>query len=155
MTKIIAASTGTGKSTAAANSEGKVLDSDSDYFKYDRSGNQKVQKSEWPQNFIEHPRAEMAAGTYDAVLISAYGLLLPPIFAQVPITLVYPRLDMEAEMAARYRGRGNKGAFLDMLLSNFDEWITGLMSIRHHNVTHRVLQPGQYVGDILPEILTE
>jgi hypothetical protein len=82
--------------------------------------------------------------------MSAYVELLPAIAARVPLTYVYPSLDMKDEFEARYRDRGNSQWFIDLLIGNFDIWITALMAM---DGDHIVLKPGQYLADVLPLIL--
>lgn len=152
MTTIIVAFAGTGKTTAAKSSCWNVLDSDSDNFEWIRANGEKIKNTRWPQNFIDHPAQELEAGTHDAVLLSAYIDLLPAISAKVqtPLIFVYPSLHMKDEFETRYRNRGNPDWLVNFLIDNFDTWITALMGMEGEHV---VLQPGQYLSDVLPSIL--
>ncbi|MFM2423801.1 MAG: Serratia phage [Candidatus Parcubacteria bacterium] len=153
MTKIICAFAGTGKTTAAKSNLWRARDSDSDEFRFINARlNRKPegQNPLWPQNFIDHAVTEFDKGDFDAILMSAYVEHLPAIGARVPLTYVYPSLDMKDEFEARYRCRGNSQGFIDLLIGNFDTWITALMTMKGDHV---VLKPGQYLTDVLPNIL--
>lgn len=153
MTKIICAFAGTGKTTASQSPLWHARDSDSDEFRFINARlNRKLegQNPLWPQNFIDHAVTEYAMGNFDAILMSAYVELLPRIGERIPLTYVYPSLDMKDEFELRYRKRGNPDWLVNLLISNFDEWITALMAM---DGLHVVLKPGQYLADVLPEIL--
>jgi hypothetical protein len=153
MTKIICAFAGTGKTTAAKSGLWRARDSDSDEFRFiDARLSRKAEDQDpaWPQNFIDHAVTEYTKRDFDAILMSAYVELLPRIAEHVPLTYVYPALDMKDEFEARYRRRGNSQWFINLLIGNFDAWITALMAMKGDHV---VLKPGQYLADVLPEIL--
>jgi len=136
MTKIIVAFAGTGKTTATTSGRWNVLDSDSDKFQWIGHRDNGIKNPSWPLNFINHPVEECTADTYDAVLMSAYIEFLPQIVdrVQAPITFVYPSLDMKSEFEARYRGRENPDWLVNLLVDNFDEWITALADMKGEHV---------------------
>ncbi|MEZ4195643.1 MAG: hypothetical protein R3B53_04640 [Candidatus Paceibacterota bacterium] len=153
MTKIICAFAGTGKTTASQSTLWHVRDSDSDEFRFINARlNRKPegQNPLWPQNYIDHAVTEYAKGDFDAILMSAYVELLPRIAERIPLTYVYPSLDMKDEFEMLYRNRGNPNWLVSLLINHYDEWITALMAMDGHHV---VLKPDQYLTDVLPEIL--
>jgi len=154
MTKIICAFAGTGKTTASQMNCWRARDSDSDEFRFINPRLSRMpedQNQSWPQNFIDHAVTEFAKGDFDAILMSAYVELLPEIASCIPLIYVYPSLDMKDEFEMRYRNRGNPDWLVSILIGHFDEWITSIMSMKGRHV---VLKPGQYLTDVLPEILT-
>ena len=142
MTKIIVASTGTGKTTAANTRRWNVVDSDSDQFRWIGKRKDEIENPSWPQNYIDHVATEYSRRKFDAVLLSAYILLLPTIAAQVPLTFVYPSFDQKDAYEVRYRERGNPPGLVTLLVENFDGWVTSLMAMEGRHV---VLKPGLYL----------
>ncbi len=153
MTKIVCAFPGTGKTTASKSDLWRARDSDSDEFRFINARLNRTLEGQnplWPQNFIDHAVTEYTKGDYDAILMSAYVELLPAIAASVPLTYVYPSLEMKDEFETRYRRRGNSQWFIDLLIGNFDTWINALMAM---DGDHVILKPGQYLTDVLPGML--
>ena len=152
MTKIVCAFAGTGKTEASKFTCWRARDSDSDEFRFINPRlNRKPegQNPSWPQNFIDHAVTEYTKGNFDAILMSAYVELLPEIASRIPLIYVYPSLDMKDEFEMRYRKRGPDWV-ADLLTNGFDTWVTALMTMKGHHV---VLKPGQYLANVLPEIL--
>ena len=71
--------------------------------------------------------------------------------AEIPFTLVYPSLEMKDEYIQRYINRGSNEQFVTLLKANYESWIQELMM--QTNCKHVVLETGQYLSDVMKDIL--
>lgn len=139
---LIAAFPATGKSYYAELHD-NVADSDSSAFSWSRPG---VRHPDWPHNYLRHIKAELLDGRI--VLVSTHaevrGLLTDE---ELPFTLVYPARDLRNRYAHRMRRRGSSEQLINVVLSNWDRWITEL----HEQpcAVRIVLGPGDYLSDVL------
>jgi hypothetical protein len=107
---------------------GYCCDSDSSTF----------DKTEFPQNYIEHIKQKMAEGCA-RIFISSHK--------QVRDTLIYPDKSLKQEYIDRYKERGNSESFISLLETNWDNWIDEC--IAQTGCTHIVLSSGQFVSNVV------
>ncbi len=137
VTMVISAFPGCGKSHLFRNKgDMKILDSDSSTF----------DKSQFPQNYIEHIKSNI--GDADIILVSSHKEVRDALVDKgINFTLVYPNMDIKDEYIQRYIDRGNDGKFVDLLKQNWENWIgeleqqTGCEKIK--------LDRGQYLSDVV------
>ncbi|MBI5421052.1 MAG: hypothetical protein HZA35_01935 [Parcubacteria group bacterium] len=148
-TIVVSGFPGVGKSTLFNNPNGlTLLDSDSSGFSWLNQA-EKIRHPEWPANYIQHIRENL--GKVDLIFVSSHDVVRDALVeAGIQFTLVYPGLDMKDEYIQRYIQRGNAGAFVALLQANYEIWIHDLMKQEH--CTHVVLQPGQYLADVIKKI---
>jgi hypothetical protein len=127
-TKIISAFPGTGKSYYHKLHPDTTLDSDSSNFSWvkDENGNNtKERNPNFPQNYIEHIKANI--GKYEYIFVSSHkevrdALLDNCLFFYV----VYPDKEHKEEYIQRYKDRGNNESFIQLVDSKWDEWINDI-----------------------------
>lgn len=155
MTIIISAFPGTGKSyyCKLANERGlKVLDSDSSEFSWLKPG---IANPDFPNNYIQHIKKHY--GMVDIILISSHSEVREALaMTGFSYVSVYPSINCDAEYARRFRERGSSEAFIDNLMRNWQKWL-GRMFIDNCSaiLLHFVLRPGQYLSDMMLDILKE
>mgnify|MGYP001585513385 FL=1 len=125
-----------GKSHIYNHSKLKVLDSDSSKF----------DKSFFPQNYIEHIKANL--GKVDIILISSHDVVRDALVKEgLDFTLVYPNIDLKGEFIERYKQRGSNEGFIKLVSDNWTEWITQL---QNQNGCKKIeLNTGQYLSDVI------
>jgi hypothetical protein len=67
------------------------------------------------------------------------------------VTLVYPTLDQKQEYRDRYYNRPGSEKVAEMLTANFETFLGRAQSLEGCKAV--ILKPGQYLSDVLPEIL--
>jgi len=146
---IISGFPGVGKTTLWNRKEKlKVMDSDSTDFSWANT-EKTIRNPNWPQNYIEHilEKSEDA----DLILVSSHDTVRDALVrAGIKFVLVYPSLEMKDEYIQRYKDRGSNEKFVNLLQENYEKWITELMS--QTGCKHVVLQPGQYLSDVIDQI---
>ncbi|MCQ2958232.1 MAG: hypothetical protein MJ180_04950 [Candidatus Gastranaerophilales bacterium] len=162
MTTIISGFPGIGK-TFAQNSltqQGfNVSDSDSSHFSWlrDESGNikkdlngVKIRHPEFPRNYINHIKSKIAEGA-DVVFVSSHDNVRNALNeAQISHTLVFPSLDMKAEMIERYIKRGSPESFIELMKNNWENFITGMKNDLCPNKIE--LKSGEYLMDVIKKL---
>jgi len=136
-TLVVSAFPGCGKSHLFRNKgEMKILDSDSSTF----------DKSQFPQNYIEHIKGNL--GDADIILVSSHKEVRDALVDDgIKFTLVYPNNDIKDEYIQRYIDRGNDGKFVDLLRQNWDNWIGEL---EEQSGCEKIkLDRGQYLSDVI------
>ena len=139
-TVVISGFPGTGKS--------HFVNYDSDYmpdgFAID-SDSSKFDKKEFPENYIEH--IKKGIGKYKIIFVSSHKEVRDALVEnKIPFTLVYPNKTLKIEYIKRYIQRGSSDAFIDLLYSNWDNWIKELENQK--KCTHKVLNTGEYMSNI-------
>ena len=119
----------------------KVLDSDSSNF----------DKSDFPRNYIEHIRSNI--GKFDVILISTHeavrkALHETDIIDKAVITVCYPGAHLKDEWTKRLRDRGNSDTFVNLIESNYLEWVRQLDNEFYF---HRIVlqNPNDYLSTYL------
>lgn len=148
--KVISGFPGIGKTTLFnAENELEFLDSDSTNFSWEDKEKTKRNQN-WPQNYIEHLSEKKSQA--DAVFVSSHDAVRNALRQSgIPFVLVYPSLEMKEEYIQRYKDRGSNEKFIQLLDQNYEKWIEELM--RQDGCTHIVLQPGEYLSDVMDRIL--
>jgi hypothetical protein len=136
-TIIISAFPGCGKSHLFRNKgDKKILDSDSSKF----------DKSQFPQNYIEHIKSNI--GEVDMILVSSHKEVRDALVDNaIEFTLVYPNKDIKDEYIQRYVDRGNEEKFVNLLKNNWSNWIPELE--QQSGCKKIELNSGQYLSDVL------
>jgi hypothetical protein len=141
-TKIYSAFPGCGKTTFYKNSITKsnklVMDSDSSTF----------DKSNFPQNYIEHIKAANNIDGVDIILVSSHdvvrdGLVKEGLF----FNLVYPERGLKEEYIQRYKERGNNEGFVKLLETNWDHWMDEMD--KQENCNKIRLKSNEYLSEII------
>ncbi len=127
-TKIISAFPGTGKSYYHKLYPDTTLDSDSSNFSWvkDENGNNtKERNPNFPQNYIEHIKANI--GKYEYIFVSSHKEVREALLDNcLFFFLVYPDRGRKEEFIQRYKDRGNNESFIQLVESKWDEWINEL-----------------------------
>lgn len=148
-TKIVCGFPGVGKSWLLVNHRGcSCSDSDSGNFSWQNQA-EKIRHPEWPNNYIAHLTEKQ--GEVEVVFGSTHKEVREALVSTgMHFFLVYPSLNMKQEYIQRYIARGNAPAFVKLLEQNYEDWIKELSEQR--GCTHIVLQPGQYLADVLDQV---
>ena len=141
---LCAAFPGTGKSYYCYNGnwsqyvpDGWCCDSDSSQF----------DKSNFPQNYIEHIKQRIA-DKYARIFISSHKEVRDALVENgLKFTLIYPDKSLKQEYIDRYKERGNSEQFITLLENNWDNWIGEC--IAQKGCKHIVLSSGQYVANVV------
>lgn len=135
---VVSAFPGTGKSTIVKNAkeDRKILDSDSSTFP----------KDGFPANYLEHIKAKIADG-YDLLVPSHEAVRNALTDAEIPYILVYPKLECKEEYLQRYRDRGNKPEFVQMMDEKWEEFIGSCE--QQEGCFHIQMAPGQYLSEFV------
>jgi hypothetical protein len=139
--RIICGFPGVGKSTLFANSQGKITDSDSSKF----------DKSQFPQNYINHINQKLDEGY--TVLCSTHKIVRDALVANgMDFVLVYPALNCRDEYIDRYINRGSPQPFIDMMKEKWVDFVVECSS--QQNCLHVCLGQGQFLPSLeeLPKL---
>lgn len=139
-TLVVSAFPGCGKSHLFRNKgEKKILDSDSSTF----------DKSQFPDNYITHIKSNL--GNVDIILVSSHKVVRDALEKEgIDFTLVYPNREIKDEYIQRYVDRGNDEKFVELLKSNWNNWMDELESQTGCNKVE--LKEGEYLSDIITKL---
>ena len=141
-TKIISGFPAVGKSHYQENKT-NVLDSDSSKFSWISEG---VRHPEFPQNYMNHIKDNLDHA--DTILVSSHKVVRSALVDNdLDFTLVYPKRELKQEYLDRCKSRGSDNAFLEMLSSNWDNFLDELDS--QQNCKKILLESGQYLSDVI------
>lgn len=140
MAHIICGFPGIGKSTffnKSISTSYTVTDSDSSNF----------DKSNFPQNYIEH--IKNLVDKVDIILVSTHESVLDSLESEedLDIIIVYPKFELKEEYLKRYKSRGSTKEFIKNISDNWEDWIEGIESRR--NCTLVELNKGEYLSDVI------
>jgi len=139
-TTLISGFPGIGKSWLTKHTKLKVSDSDSSLFS----------KEQFPDNYIKY--LKILIGSRDIVLISTHKSVRDKLAEEkIPFILVYPTKDQKQDYIDRYAKRASSSEFIELLTTNFDDWIEELENQK--GCHHVVLQKGKFLSDIIPTLL--
>lgn len=149
---IVSGFTGIGK-TNFFNNYTKLSLLDLDSVNFSRSEeNSTLRHTDWPQNYIDH--IKKSRENVDIIFISTHKEIRDWLVeANIEFVLIYPSLEMKDEYIRRYIERGSNDDFVKRLEENYEGWINELMG--QESCSHIVLQPGQYLSDVVEIIVTE
>lgn len=156
VTQIISAFPGTGKTEYWGRSNfmysldpaDKVLDSDSTKWSKLEDGSL---NPEFPENYIQHINDNI--GKVGVILVSSHENVRQALVdANIPFWLVYPYDDpfTKKEYIERYVARGSVPAFIDLVHSNWSDWITSCDLQK--GCRKNQLGPDSYLSDVMPFI---
>jgi hypothetical protein len=139
-TLVVSAFPGCGKSHLFRNKgEKKILDSDSSTF----------DKSQFPDNYITHIKSNL--GNVDIILVSSHKVVRDALEKEgIDFTLVYPNREIKDEYIQRYVDRGNDDKFVELLKSNWNNWMDELENQTGCNKVE--LKEGEYLSDIITKL---
>jgi len=159
---IIASYAGTGKTTAAALYPKTVIDfvcmpykyalkQDDDAGEAGKANPNNVMRDEWPRNYIN---ALKAALTDNRVFLIPTDLFVLGLLQRenIPYWLVYPQREARDVYHKRYLERGNTEDFIDVFIGGWDSFLNTFEQDTYGR--HIVLEPHQYLSDVLPQILS-
>jgi len=129
-----------GKTHFQSSSKLKVLDSDSSKF----------DKNYFPDNYIKHIKNNM--GLVDIILISSHDLVREALINEgLKFVLVYPNIELKDEYIDRYIKRGSPNGFIDLVSSNWNDWILQLKN--QDGCLKFELNTEQYLGEVVNELM--
>jgi hypothetical protein len=136
-TRIISAFPGCGKSHYyRENKDLIVLDSDSSTF----------DKSDFPRNYIEHIKSNI--GKAHIIMVSSHKEVREALVDNnIKFELVYPNLSIKEEFIQRYKDRGSPEKFINLLESNWGNWI-GELELQT-GCEKKTLETGKYLSDVI------
>jgi hypothetical protein len=143
-TKIICGFPGVGKSYLFSNEfkDLKIQDSDSSTF----------DKKDFPKNYIDHIKSQI--GHLDVHLVSTHNDVIAGLINEgLSFSIVYPDISLKDEYLKRYVDRGSPEGFVKLLDEQWDNFIGDIESIQNLNVILIKLSKGQYLKDVLKDIL--
>lgn len=142
-TKIISAFPGTGKSYYVNYGEGsgympQGFATDSDSSKFD--------KSNFPDNYIEHIIEKIKEG-YARIFVSSHEVVREALVENnIPFTLVYPKIELKEDYLERYKQRGSPESFINLIDNNWELWINQLKNQK--GCTHIELNKGEFISNV-------
>lgn len=137
--RVIAGFPGVGKSYLFNNDNEEYADSDSSTF----------DKADFPANYIRHI-VDLLGNTNKTIFVSTHDTVRQALIDNgIGYTLVYPEMGLKDEYLQRYRDRGSPDAFVKMMESKWEEFVSGCERTTHPSVTHIVLLPGQRLADVI------
>lgn len=127
-TMIISGFPGIGKTTVYEQRKDiNCLDSDSSGFSWiveKRIGGNRFRNPEFPQNYIEHIKANM--GKVDVIFVSTHETVRNALKENgLRYYLIYPDRSRKLEFLENYSKRGNDAIFIKMMLDSWDKLIDG------------------------------
>jgi len=144
--RVVSAFPGVGKTYCAERTKLTILDSDSMSFSWSRPG---VRNPHFPSNYIDHIKASMVDGSVDFIFVSSHDTVRAALVeAGIDFTLLYPNRSMKEEYLRRYRNRGSKADFVELLDKSWDEFMDSLEA--QENCTHIQLKRGEHLSDYMP-----
>lgn len=144
MTKIIAGFPATGKTYFFNNSK-SAMDSDSSNFSWLSKG---VRNPDFPSNYINHIKENI--DKCDVILVSTHRDVYSALIdAELYFTIVYPSKTAINEYIQRYKNRGSPEAFINLIVANWDNWISDIQSIKSKYCNLIELPSGKYISDIV------
>lgn len=154
-TIVISAFPACGKTWMYQHSEDKIiLDSDSSQFSWikDADGNNtKDRNPEFPDNYIKHIKDNI--GIADYILVSSHKDVREALKkANIDFFLVYPNRSLLNEWIGRYYQRKNNGFQIDVLIRNWNEWITQCENESEDDVLCIELSSGEHLSDAINRI---
>lgn len=121
---------------------GDLRVSDSDSSRFSKSPN-------FPNNYIEH--IKRSALVNDVVLVSSHKVVRDALNEHnIPFISVTPSIDCKEEYLQRYKDRGSPQEFVDLLDTNWTNWIE---DINQTSTTRVELPKGTYLSDSLKDIM--
>ena len=140
---VISGFPGTGKSYYIERGEGsdympQGFASDSDSSKFD--------KSNFPQNYIQHIKELINKGTA-RIFVSSHKEVREALVKEgIEFILVYPKRELKQEYIERYKQRGSPDSFINLISENWDNWITELE--KQKDCEHKQLESNQFMYSI-------
>lgn len=137
---VISGFPGTGKSYYISRGEGsdympQGFASDSDSSKFD--------KSNFPQNYIEHIKSLIAKGTM-RIFVSSHKEVRDALVKEgIEFILVYPKKELKEEYLNRYKERGSSEQFIKLISDNWDSWLSELENQK--SCTHLQLGSNEFM----------
>lgn len=105
------------------------MDSDSSNFSWVIEDGKKTRNPNFPQNYINHIRENI--GKYEFILVSSHKEVREALINNcIFFYLVYPSIRCKDEYLKRYLNRGSPIQFIELLKSNWDNWINDCSSCR-------------------------
>lgn len=133
---IISGFPGIGKTRYKEVSNQLVLDLDTSNF----------DKEEFPKNYLDE--IEDKIESYNVILVSTHREVREGLLDRgINFTLVYPNIELKEEYVDRYQDRGSEVSFINLLESNWDEWINELEE--QERCSHIVLNSNEFLTDIM------
>ena len=143
---VISAFPGVGKTYCAERTKLNILDSDSTNFSWSSPG---VRNPEFPQNYIDHIKANLDKGGVDFIFVSSHDVVRDALVkAGLVFTLIYPTRSMKNEYLQRYRNRGSDENFIKLLDGSWGKFMDSLEE--QQNCKHIQLKNGEYLSDYMP-----
>lgn len=138
--RVISAFPGTGK-THYCTTEQDYMPND---FACD-SDSSKFDKSNFPQNYIEHIKKMKEEG-YAFIFVSSHKEVRDALVENgIDFTLVYPKKELKEEYINRYKKRGSSDSFIKLISDNWDLWIDELKNQK--GCKHIELESGKYLAN--------
>lgn len=152
-TIVISAFPGVGKTYFMQNNKDiKILDSDSsEYSHIVNQQGQKVINPEWPKNYMDHLKKQIAKQEWDYILVSSHEVVRTKLARNfIEYYLVYPDEKLKKEYLKRYKDRGSDKNFIKLLNDNFQQWIEDMDLQFYFGITKRlkIKQPNVYLSNI-------
>lgn len=149
-TLVVSAFPACGKSYFCQHSDGLVvLDSDSSQYSWSIGADgKKVRNPDFPSNYIKHIKDNI--GMADFILVSSHKAVRDAMReAGIKYLLVYPSKELLEEYTMRCTKRGNNGFPIQVLIDNWDTWISQCEDEAKSGTPYIMLFHGEYLSDAL------
>lgn len=141
---VIAGFPGVGKSYLYDTSELTCVDSDSSKFSKLEDGSR---NPNFVSEYVTHIEEAIKQEHVEVVLVSTHQEVREELYKRsIPFTLVIPHRSAKEEFLERYEARGNDAAFIDLVRTNWDDWLDELESQEGCDLVH--LHGFEYLSDL-------
>jgi hypothetical protein len=111
------------------------------------SDSSKFDKSNFPQNYIEHIKQKINE-EYARIFISSHKDVRDAlVLNNLPFVLVYPSKELKDEYIQRYKDRGNADGFIQLINSNWDNWLDDCK--QQTDCYHIELESNEFIANVL------
>lgn len=149
--RVISGFPGVGKTRLSKDNRFKVLDSDSSKFSwiYNEDGT-KDRNPDFPNNYITHIKDNLEFA--DIILVSSHKDVRKALIEnEIEFALVYPNISLKFEYLDRYKERGDTEEFINMMDSNWDQFVKECML--ETDCTLLELKSGDFLSDYFEDKL--
>jgi hypothetical protein len=146
-TMIIAAFPGMGKTYFSQHTNIKTLDSDSSLFSWLEPG---IRNPNFPSNYIQHIKENI--GKVDVIFVSTHQEVREALVDNgLLFILAYPERSSKESYIQRYIQRGSSPKFVEMMVENWDKFITQLE--QQGNCLNITIPETHFLGEYIDEFV--
>ena len=147
---VILAFPGTGKSFLTKHHPELCNDSDSSGFSWvTNEDGVKKRNPDFPANYVHHIRKLIRSREKKYIFCSSHDVVREALTkGNIKYVLIYPSIELRELYMKRYKERSSPQAFIDLINSRWDEWITELQNDKGAKIRIE-LETTEFIGDII------